>query len=122
MPTILYVEDNRDNFKLVQRVLEAEEFTVCGAADDHETVAFLEQNTPDLILMDINLPNIDGYTLAKQLRQQAKLATIPIVALTADVIKQDHEKSMAAGCSGFIRKPIDVDLLPDQLRSYLNNS
>lgn len=121
MPTILYVEDNRDNFKLVQRVLKVEGFTVWGAANGQEAFAFVEQNTPDLILMDINLPQVDGYTLAGQLRQQKKLANTPIVALTANVMKQAYEKSLEVGCNGFIRKPIDVDLLPDQLRSYLHN-
>jgi CheY-like chemotaxis protein len=121
LPIILYVEDNRDNFKLVQRVLEVEGFTVYGAADSLEALTFLEQVTPDLILMDINLPHVDGYSLASGLRQQEKLATVPIVALTANVMKQAHEKSLAAGCNGFIKKPIDVDLLPEQLRTYLNN-
>lgn len=120
-PTILYIEDNVDNFKLVRRVLGAEGFIVYGAGDGHEAFIFLEQHTPDLILMDINLPHIDGYTLAGQLRQQQKLTTIPIVALTANVMKQAQEKSLAAGCNGFIKKPIDVDLLPDQLRSYLSH-
>ena len=120
-PTILYVEDNMDNFKLVRRVLGAEGFIIYGAANDREAFTFLEQHTPDLILMDINLPHIDGYTLVGQLRQQKKLTTIPIIALTANVMKQTQEKSLAAGCNGFIKKPIDVDLLPDQLRSYLSN-
>ena len=110
-----------DNFKLVRRVLGAEGFVVYGAANGREAFTFLEQYTPDLILMDINLPHIDGYTLARQLRQQKKLTTIPIIALTANVMKQAQEKSQAAGCNGFIKKPIDVDLLPDQLRSYLSN-
>jgi two-component system cell cycle response regulator DivK len=70
--------------------------------------------------MDINLPEVDGYTLAGQLRQQPELAEIPIVALTANVMKQDREKSLAAGCNGFIKKPIDVDELPEQIRYYLN--
>jgi CheY-like chemotaxis protein len=120
-PTILYVEDNVDNFKLVRRVLVAEGFIVYGAANGREAFTLLEEHIPDLILMDINLPHVDGYTLAGQLRQQKELAAIPIVALTANVMKQDHEKSLAAGCNGFIKKPIDVDLLPDQLRSYLKN-
>lgn len=120
-PTILYIEDNVDNFKLVRRVLGAEGFIVYGAGDGREAFVFLEQHTPDLILMDINLPHIDGYTLAGQLRQQQNLTTIPIVALTANVMKQAQEKSLAAGCNGFIKKPIDVDLLPDQLRSYLSH-
>lgn len=119
LQNILYVEDNMDNFKLVRRVLRAEGFIVFGAADDHEALAFLSQHTPDLILMDINLPYVDGYTLATQIRQQKSFAHIPIVALTANVMQQDHDKSIEAGCDGFIRKPIDVDLLPDQIRGYL---
>lgn len=120
-PSILYVEDNSDNFKLVRRVLMVEGFEVHRAEDSEETFTFLEKNLPDLILMDINLPRIDGYTLAKLIQQQADLAHIPIVALTANVMKQDLEKSLEAGCKGFIKKPIDVDLLPDQIRHYLNN-
>jgi two-component system cell cycle response regulator DivK len=117
--SILYVEDNMDNFKLVRRVLMAEGFSVYGAIDGREAFAFLEEQVPALILMDINLPYIDGYTLAGQIRQQTNFAHIPIVALTANVMKQDHDKSIEAGCDGFIRKPIDVDLLPDQIRAYL---
>lgn len=120
-PLILYVEDNIDNFKLVRRVLMVEGFEVYGAENSDEAFAFLAQHIPDLILMDINLPQVDGYTLAGQIQQQTSLAHIPIVALTANVMKQDHEKSLAAGCKGFIKKPIDVDLLPDQIRHYLNN-
>ena len=119
-PTILYVEDNIDNFKLVRRVLMVEGFEIYGAETGDEAFAFLEQTTPDLILMDINLPQVDGYTLAKQIQQYPAFAHIPIIALTANVMKQDHEKSIAAGCKGFIKKPIDVDLLPDQIRQHLN--
>ena len=118
--TILYVEDNLDNFKLVNRILAVEGFSVYNAVDSRDAYAFLSQQTPDLILMDINLPEVDGYTLASQLRQQPEWAEIPIVALTANVMKQDREKSLAAGCSGFIKKPIDVDELPEQIRYYLS--
>jgi two-component system cell cycle response regulator DivK len=118
--TILYVEDNLDNFKLVNRILTIEGFSVYNAVDSREAYTFLSQQTPDLILMDINLQEVDGYTLAGQLRQQPELAEIPIVALTANVMKQDREKSLAAGCNGFIKKPIDVDELPEQIRYYLN--
>ena len=121
-PIILYIEDNFDNFKLVRRVLMVEGFEVHGAIDGHEAFVFLQQTTPDLILMDINLPQIDGYTLAGQIQQQSSYAHIPIIALTANVMKQDREKSIAAGCKGFIKKPIDVDLLPEQIQYYLNNT
>ena len=121
-PTILYVEDNADNFKLVCRVLTVEGFEIHGAGNAREAFAFLEEHIPDLILMDINLPQVDGYTLAKQIQQQTSFSHIPIIALTANVMKQDQEKSLAAGCKGFIKKPIDVDLLPDQIRHYLNSN
>ena len=120
-PLILYVEDNADNFKLVRRVLMVEGFAVYGAENREETFTFLAEKMPDLILMDINLPQVDGYALAQQIQQQPSFVHIPIVALTANVMKQDHEKSLSAGCKGFIKKPIDVDLLPDQIRHYLNN-
>ncbi len=119
-PLILYVEDNLDNRKLVRRVLAASGFDFHGAANAREAYAFLNERIPDLILMDINLPEIDGYTMTQQLRQHKNLAQIPIVALTANVMKADREKATEAGCNGFIQKPINVDLLPEQISEYLN--
>lgn len=120
LPIVLYVEDNIDNRKLVNRVLRASGFTVYCVEDGATALHFIEDHTPDLILMDINLPDIDGYTMTARLRQLDHLANIPIVALTANVMKEDREKSIAAGCNGFIQKPISVDNLPDQIRTYLN--
>lgn len=119
LPLILYVEDNLDNRKLVRRILEASGFHFQGTSNAKETQAFLQQQIPDLILMDINLPQVDGYTLTQQLRQQDELAHIPIVALTANVLKEDQDKAIQAGCNGFIQKPINVDLLPAQVAEYL---
>lgn len=121
-PLILYVEDNLDNRKLVSRVLRASGFDFYGVGDGKSALAYIAEQTPDLILMDINLPEIDGYTMTQQLRQIDKLATIPIVALTANVMKADRDKSVEAGCDGFIQKPINVDLLPDQIRQYLSRN
>lgn len=118
-PTILYIEDNKDNLKLVKRILRATGFNFHGAVDGQAALAFLAEETPDLILMDINLPDIDGYTMTRQLRRRADLAEVPIVALTANVMKADRDKSIAAGCDGFIQKPINVDRLPQQVRSFL---
>ena len=118
-PSILYVEDNIDNLKLVSRILQATGFCFHGAPDGRAALAFLEEETPDLILMDINLPDIDGYAITRRLRQRPELAEVPIVALTANVMKADREKSIAAGCDGFIQKPINVDRLPQQLRFFL---
>lgn len=118
-PMILYVEDNYDNRKLINRVLTAYGFNMHGVANGHSALTFLEENTPDLILMDINLPGIDGYTITRQLRQMERFSHTPIVALTANVMKADQDKSIAAGCDGFIQKPVDIDILPDQIHAFL---
>lgn len=119
-PLILYVEDNLDNRVLVRRILEAEGFKVIEASSGHEAFQKLETITPDLILMDINLPEIDGYTLTTTLKSRFS-SPIPIVALTANVMKGDREKTLQAGCDGYIQKPIDVDALPNQVRSFLGS-
>jgi two-component system cell cycle response regulator DivK len=120
-PVILYVEDNFDNRKLVSRILNAEGFTVFGAANAPEGFTILQEKTPDIILMDIHLPGVDGYTMAEQLRKEEQLKTVPIIALTANVTSDDEQKSRQAGCNGFIHKPINVDELPNQVRAYLKN-
>lgn len=122
VPLILYVEDNLDNRKLVSRVLRASGFAFHGVGDGKAALAYIAEQTPDLILMDINLPEIDGYAMTTELRKLDKLANIPIVALTANVMKADREKSLEAGCDGFIQKPINVDRLPDQIREYLSRN
>jgi len=119
-PLILYVEDNLDNRILVRRILEAEGFQVEEASSGPEAFEKLKTITPDLILMDINLPEIDGYTLTSTLKSQLT-TSIPIVALTANVMKGDREKTLQAGCDGYIQKPIDVDALPNQVRSFLSS-
>ncbi len=116
---ILYIEDNFENRILVKRVLEAEGYAVLEADDGPSGMQIAEQETPDLILMDINLPEIDGYEVTARLRQNPLLAHVPIVALTANVLKGDRERSLAAGCDGYIQKPIDVDLLPAQIAAFL---
>ena len=121
-PVILYIEDNPDNRKLVSRVLNAEGFTVFSAEDAPEGFTILQTQTPDIILMDIQLPGIDGYTMTTELRKKEQLNKVPIVALTANVMSDDEQKSLQAGCNGFILKPINVDKLPDQVRSYIQNA
>jgi two-component system cell cycle response regulator DivK len=75
--------------------------------------------TPDLVLMDINLPEMDGYELTRRFKQMKHMVDIPIVAMTANVMKGDREKTLAAGCDGYIQKPIDVDQLPMQVSRYI---
>jgi two-component system, cell cycle response regulator DivK len=116
---ILYIEDNPDNRLLVYRVLNADGFVVHGVPDGPSGLDFVQEQTPDLILMDINLPQIDGYTMTSRLKQMKALANVPIIALTANVMKGDREKTIAAGCDGYIQKPINVDRLADQIRVFL---
>jgi two-component system, cell cycle response regulator DivK len=118
-PIILYIEDNFDNRLLVRRVLSAEGYELVEAPSAGKALEWLNSGKPDLILMDINMPDIDGYTLTAQIRAMSGFESIPIVALTANVMRGDREKSLEAGCDGYIQKPIDIDLLPAQVLRYL---
>jgi two-component system, cell cycle response regulator DivK len=118
-PVILYIEDNPDNRMLVYRILSADGFIVHGVPDGPAGLDFVQKQTPDLILMDINLPKIDGYTMTARLKELEALADVPIIALTANVMKGDREKTIAAGCDGYIQKPVNVDRLADQVWSFL---
>ena len=117
---ILYVEDNADNRILVKRVLEAAGYRVTLAHDPHSGLALAIEHRPDLVLMDINLPEMDGYTMTARLKALPELQPLRIVALTANVMKGDYERTLVAGCDGYIQKPIDVDALPGQIAHYLD--
>jgi two-component system, cell cycle response regulator DivK len=117
--TILYVEDNSDNRMLIRRVLNAEGYTVHEAASAVAALDILKSMLPDLILMDINMPDMDGYTLTAHIRALPNLGVVPIIALTANVMKGDRERSIEAGCDGYIQKPVDIDTLTQQLERFL---
>jgi two-component system cell cycle response regulator DivK len=116
---ILYIEDNPDNRMLIRRVLMAEGYEVLEAKDGQEGLAQATQLQPDLILMDINLPELDGYEVTARLKQLPGMQQVPIVAVTANVMRGDREKTLAAGCDGYIQKPIDIDLLPSQIERFI---
>ena len=118
---ILYIEDNFDNRILIKRVLEAEGYTVIEASDGITGIDVAKITNPDLILMDINLPDLDGYECTARLRKIDGFTKIPILALTANALEGDKQKAIAAGCDGYIPKPIDVDELPNQIASHLNH-
>ena len=121
--TILYIEDNPDNRLLVRRILMVEDFVVLEAADGKTGIELARTNRPDLILMDMNLPEIDGYELTRRVREEIpELDAFPIIAMTANVMHGDREKTLEAGCDGYIPKPIDVDALPEQVRKFLRAS
>ncbi len=119
--TILYVEDNIDNRTLVRRVLTAEGYTVIEAVNASQALEILRNTQPNLILMDINMPDIDGYTLTSKIKATPGLGSIPIIALTANVMRGDRERSLEAGCDGYIQKPIDIDTLSEQVERFLRS-
>ncbi len=119
---ILYIEDNPDNRMLVRRVLQAEGYDVIEASDGHTGLQLAAEAQPDLILMDINLPELDGYEVTARMKQLPRISHVPIIAVTANVMKGDREKTLAAGCDGYIQKPIDIDLLPEQIERFLKRT
>jgi two-component system cell cycle response regulator DivK len=121
-PTILYVEDNRDNRMLVRRILMVEDFEVVEAETPQKALEIAKTLRPALILMDINLPDMDGLTLTARLREYPNLDGVPIIALTANVMRGDRERTLEAGCDGYIQKPVDVDLLPEQIRKFIEDA
>ncbi len=119
MTKILYVEDTPESQRLVQRILAAEGFDVVIAEDGISAIEIARTEMPDLILMDINIGGLDGYEVTTRLRTIQGLEDVPIVAVTAATLAGDRERALVAGCNGYIAKPIDVDLFPQQVRSYL---
>jgi two-component system cell cycle response regulator DivK len=120
--TILYVEDNADNRSLIRRVLNAEGYSMVEAVNAEDAIRKLEGGKVDLILMDINMPGVDGYTLTARIKSIEKYSRIPIIAVTANVMRGDREKSLEAGCDGYIQKPIDIDTLAQQIERFLIRS
>lgn len=116
---ILYVEDNLENRILVRRLLMSEGYKLVEAENAFQAIELVKTFVPSLILMDINMPDLDGYTLTGKLRLDARLQQVPIIALTANVMKRDRERTLEAGCNGYIEKPIDVDRFLDQIQKFL---
>ena len=119
---ILYIEDNFDNMTLVRRVLEIEGYEVIAAETGQEGLAKAKESKPDIIITDINLPDIDGYQVTDRLKSDKNTAHIPVVAMTANVMKKDRENVFLAGCDAYISKPIDIDALPSQIESFLKGN
>lgn len=116
---ILYVEDNPINRVLVCRVLVRAGYIVFEAEDGLTGIQIAEQEQPDLILMDIMLPGMDGHQVTTRIKSHPDLAQTPVVALTAKVLDGDRERALISGCDGYIPKPIDVDRLPNQIAEFL---
>jgi len=119
--TILVVDDNPINLKLVSDLLSFEGYRVLKAIDGEQAQQQVETDPPDLILLDLDLPGIDGFTLTRKLKSNLKTAHITIVAVTAFAMKGDRQRAQMAGCDGYITKPVDTRQLPGQVAGWLGN-
>lgn len=117
MPSVLYIEDNADNRMLVRRVLLASdyEFQIREADNARKGIEMAEAQPPDIILMDLSMPDLDGLTATQMIRTMPTLRDLTIIALTANAMETDRDRSINAGCDGYIRKPVDVDKLADEI-------
>jgi CheY-like chemotaxis protein len=118
-PLILVVEDNETNQMLTVAILERDGYRVLVASNADEARHHLETESPQVILMDVQLPGEDGLAFTRQLKRDPATSSIPIVAMTAHAMQGDAELAMKAGCSGYIAKPIDTRALGEQVRRYL---
>jgi len=116
---VLIVDDNAVNLKLVKVILVKEGYQVTTAGDAEEALKVIASDRPRLILMDIQLPGMDGLTLTKKLKEDPATKGIAVVALTAYAMKGDEEKAKAAGCDGYLTKPIDTQALPGLVAGFL---
>ncbi|MGQ9570211.1 MAG: response regulator [Thermodesulfovibrionales bacterium] len=116
---ILVVDDNNDSRELVIKVLKNQGYEMIEAIDGEEALEKAISEKPDLILIDISIPKINGYEVTKKLKSLDEFKDIPVVALTAHAMKGDRLKALEAGCEGYISKPINIRELPVQIKSYL---
>jgi two-component system cell cycle response regulator DivK len=119
--TILYIEDNPDNKALVQRALEARGYRFLWAANGLQGLEMAQNDHPNVILLDINLPDIDGYEVARRLRSDntKMMLYVPIIAITANALRGDAEKALAAGCDVYMSKPINIRELWARIEAFL---
>ena len=117
---ILVVEDNEKNLKLLRDVLEYAGYDVRVARTAEDGITLAVSEPPDLVLMDLQLPGIDGTEALRRLRESPRTADIPVVAVTAQAMKQDRERALDAGFNGYLEKPITVRAFPDQVRRFLS--
>jgi len=119
--TILYIEDNPDNKSLVQRALESKGYRFLWAENGWDGLDLAKKDHPDIILLDINLPDIDGYEVARRLRGENinMMLYVPIIAITANALRGDAEKALAAGCDVYMSKPINIRELWARIEAFL---
>jgi CheY-like chemotaxis protein len=118
---ILVIEDNEQNMYLVNFILEKHGYEVVQAWRGDTGIQLAMETKPDLILLDIQLPSMDGYSVAKELRKLESMKNIPIVAVTSYAMPGDKEQALEAGCTGYIEKPINPETFMNEVREYLSN-
>ncbi|MDD1693478.1 MAG: response regulator [Methanoregula sp.] len=116
---VLYIEDNDQNFYLVSFILSTKGYSVVRARDGREGIDLATLELPELILLDIQLPVMDGYATARELRKIPVVNTVPIVALTSYAMAGDREKALEAGCNGYIEKPINPKTFTEQIGQFI---
>jgi CheY-like chemotaxis protein len=119
MPKILYVEDNEDNMFILHRRLTSAGFEVAIARDGEQGVSMAIESRPDLIVMDVNLPVLDGLAATRRLKSHPDTKEIPIIALTAHAMGRDRDNALAAGCDEFEAKPVNYRALVEKINSVL---
>jgi two-component system, cell cycle response regulator DivK len=117
--TILVIEDNEQNMYLVTFILEKHDYKVLQAQNGRDGLAIAKENPIDLILLDIQLPELDGYAIASMIREVEKLKKIPMIAVTSYAMSGDREKALASGCTGYIEKPINPDTFIKEVQQFL---
>jgi two-component system cell cycle response regulator DivK len=120
-PTILLIEDNEQNRYLATFLLEQRGYQVVSAPDGLQGIAMAEKMLPDLILLDIQLPMMDGYAVARSLREFPALRGVPIIAVTSYAMVGDREKCLAAGCTGYLEKPVNPETFVAEIESFLTS-
>lgn len=121
MPRIVLVEDNEDNRDMLTRRLQRKGFDILIAVNGEEAVEIVQKEKPDLVLMDISLPVMDGFEATRRLKAEASTQTIPIIALTAHAMSGDREKAMEAGCDDYDTKPVELPRLLSKIETLLGN-
>jgi len=121
-PSILAVDDHPVNLKLIRVLLLGEGFDVRTADDAESALAAIEASSPHLILMDLQLPGMDGFELTRRLKSDESTREIVILAMTAYAMKGDEERALAAGCDGYLSKPLDTRALPGIVTGYLDRA
>ncbi len=120
-PTVLYIEDDPVNMALVRKLLKVEGFSMLEATNGVSGIELARRYKPSLILMDMNMPDVDGYEATTQIKNSPDTAQIPVVAVTANAMPGDRERSLSVGCDGHITKPININTFADEVRSFIRS-